>query len=67
MSAKTGDNVYETIKTFGMEIAKNKMEKQGINWFASSPGDVTRSGSSQPSLSESPPKEKKEPQGASSK
>ena len=37
VSAKTGDKVYDSIKNFGIGIARAKMEKNGMNWFANSP------------------------------
>jgi hypothetical protein len=33
VSAKTGDKVYESIRDFGIGIAKTKMERLGISWF----------------------------------
>ena len=35
VSAKTGTKVYDSIKNFGIDIAKEKMEKSGINWYSS--------------------------------
>lgn len=35
VSAKTGDKVYDSIKDFGIAIAKSKMEKMGMSWFGS--------------------------------
>lgn len=36
VSAKTGNKVYDSIKNFGIDIAKEKMEKLGISWFNTS-------------------------------
>jgi len=41
VSAKTGDKVHDTIKNFGMNIARAKMEKSGLNWFANSTAPTT--------------------------
>lgn len=50
MSAKTGDKVYDTIKEFGISLAKTKMEKMGISWFSTgTSAPVTTGGSSEPS------------------
>jgi hypothetical protein len=35
VSAKTGTKVYDSIKNFGIDIAKEKMEKLGHSWFNS--------------------------------
>lgn len=35
VSAKTGEKVDDSIKKFGIAIAKAKMEKMGISWSSS--------------------------------
>ena len=54
VSAKNWDKVYESIKDFGIGIAKAKMEKMGISWFVT--GGSSNLSSSQPISSSSPPK-----------
>ncbi len=36
VSAKSGDKVHDAIKNFGISIARAKMEKSGLYWFANS-------------------------------
>lgn len=50
VSAKTGEKVDESIKKFGIAIAKAKMEKMGISWSSSgsfNPSSQTTTPSSQ--------------------
>jgi hypothetical protein len=54
VSAKTGDKVYDSIKNFGIAIARAKMEKNGINWYANS-GQVTPTLTNNSSSSNQPP------------
>lgn len=63
VSAKTGEKVYDSIKNFGMGIARAKMEKSGFNWYANSSSTATSqtnnsSNATQPVVSQdpSPPK-----------
>ena len=65
--------MYDSIKNFGMGIARAKMEKSGLNWFANSssnPSSLSNSSSNatQPVVSQepSPPKQVNEPQARSS-
>lgn len=63
VSAKTGEKVYDSIKNFGIAIAKSKLEKMGVSWstVSSSPAAITPSppqGNSSTG-SESPKKEQK--------
>lgn len=46
VSAKTGDKVYDSIKNFGMSIARAKMQKSGLNWYANSSMSATISSNS---------------------
>jgi len=54
VSAKTGEKVYDSIKDFGIAIARAKMEKNGINWFANSPSNAPTANSNN-SVSSQPP------------
>jgi hypothetical protein len=73
VSAKTGEKVYDSIKNFGMGIARAKMEKSGFNWYANSPSTTPSltNNSSNPtqlvlSQEPSPPKTSNESQPRSS-
>lgn len=52
VSAKTGDKVYDSIKDFGIAIAKAKMEKLGMSWFGSGVSNTTSSVPNQSTTSE---------------
>jgi len=73
VSAKTGEKVYDSIKNFGMGIARAKMEKSGFNWYANSPSTTSSltnnsSNVAQSAVSQepSPPKTSNDPQPRSS-
>lgn len=49
VSAKTGERVEDSIKTFGMEVAKAKLEKMGVPWSSPSVSNNSNNFSSTPS------------------
>lgn len=64
VSAKTGDKVFDSIKNFGITIARAKMEKNGVSWFANSPQVAPGSSSNNNSSYSSQPQSQHEPSGA---